>query len=86
MKTEIAHLQAELDSVKSRYENLYNQLNFCASLITLPRRVPDDVLQEIFYQTLPTDGSVLLDNKVAPLIFTRICRQWRQVAFTTPRL
>ena len=86
MKTEIAHLQAKLDSVKSRYENLYNQLNFCASLITLPRRVPDNVLQEIFYPTLPTNGSTLLDNKAAPLIFTCICHQWCQVPFTTLRL
>ena len=86
MEKEITRLQAELDSVKSKYDNLYHQFNSCASLITLPRRVPDDVLQEIFYQTLPTDRNALLDNKAAPLIFTRICHQWRQVAFTTPRL
>ena len=86
MEKEITRLQAELDSVKSKYDNLYHQFNSCASLITLPRHVPDNVLQEIFYQTLPTDRNALLDNKAAPLIFTCICRQWRQVTFTTPRL
>jgi len=83
MRTEMARLHAELSSVKSKYDNLYHQFNSCASLITLPRRVPDDVLEEIFYQSLPTDRNALLDIKAAPLIFTRICRQWRQVAFTT---
>ena len=86
MRTEIARLHAELSSVKSTYDSLYHQFNSCASLITLPRRVPDDVLEEIFYQSLPTDRNALLDNKAAPLIFTRICRQWRQVAFASPRL
>jgi hypothetical protein len=86
MKAEMDRLQAELSSVKSKYDSLYHQFNSCASLITLPRRVPDDVLEEIFYQSLPTDRNALLDNKAAPLIFTRICRQWRQVAFASPRL
>ena len=86
MKAEMDRLQAELDSVKSKYYNLYHQISSCASLVTLPRRIPDDVLQEIFYQTLPTDRNAFLDKNAAPLIFTRICRQWRQVAFATPRL
>ncbi|KIM41044.1 hypothetical protein M413DRAFT_28135 [Hebeloma cylindrosporum] len=79
------HGQVEL-SVKLEYDILYDHIESCASLITLPRRVPDDVLQEIFYQTLPTDRNALLDNNAAPLILTRISRQWRQVAFATPRL
>ena len=86
MKTEIAHFLAELSSVESKYDSLCHQFNTCASLITLPRRVPDDVLEEIFYQSLPADRNAPLDNKAAPLIFTRICRQWRQVAFASPRL
>ena len=86
MKAEMDRLQAELSSVKSKYDNLYHQFNSCASLITLPRRVPDDVLEEIFYQSLPTDQNALLDSNAAPLIFTRICRQWRQVAFASPKL
>ncbi|KIM41045.1 hypothetical protein M413DRAFT_42249, partial [Hebeloma cylindrosporum] len=77
--------QAEL-SVKLKYDRLYDHIESCASLITLPRRVPDDVLQEIFYQTLPTDRNALLDDNSTPLILTRICRQWRQVALATPRL
>jgi len=86
MKAEMDRLQAELSSVKSKYDSLYHQFNSCASLITLPRRVPDDVLEEIFYQSLPTDRNAPLDNNATPLIFTRICRQWRQVAFASPRL
>jgi len=86
MGTEIACLHAELSSVKSKYDSLYHQFNSCASLITLPRRVPNDVLEEIFYQSLPTDRNALLDTKAAPLIFTRICPHWRQVAFANPRL
>jgi len=86
MKAEMDRLQAELSSVKSKYDSLYHQFNSCASLITLPRRVPDDVLEEIFYQSLPTDRNAPLDNNATPLIFTRICRQWRQVAFASSRL
>jgi hypothetical protein len=79
-------MKAEMDCLQSKYDSLFHQFNSCASLITLSRRVPDDVLEEIFYQSLPTDRNALLDNKAAPLIFTRICRQWRQVAFASPRL
>jgi len=86
MKAEMDRLQAELSSVKSKYDSLYRQFNSCASLITLPRRVPDDVLEEIFCQSLPTDRNALLDIKAAPLIFTRICPHWRQIALASPRL
>ncbi|KAF8956469.1 hypothetical protein BDZ97DRAFT_1671598, partial [Flammula alnicola] len=86
MKAEMDRLQAEFDSLKSKYDNLHHQFTSCAALITLPRRLPNDVLQEIFYQTLPTDRNALLNKNTAPLIFTCICRQWRQVVFSTPRL
>jgi len=80
------HDQAELDSLKLKYENLHQQVTSCASLITLPRRLPYDLLEEIFYQTLPTDRNAPMNTNATPLIFTRICRHRRQVALSIPRL
>lgn len=86
IQTNIERLKAELQAAEKDHELLESQINACYSLISLPRRLPDDVLREIFFRCLPTDGNAILYPNTPPLIFTRICSHWRQVALTTPVL
>jgi len=85
-KPTVDYLQAELGVLGLKFDNLHQQFASCAALITFPRRLPYDVLGEIFYQTLPKDRNALLRYHSVPLTLTRVCRHWRQVAFSTPRL
>ncbi|KAK7040828.1 hypothetical protein VNI00_009424 [Paramarasmius palmivorus] len=50
------------------------------------RRLPQDVLSEIFLQCLPKNRLPLNSIAEAPLLLTRVCRSWRSIALSTPRL
>ncbi|KDR69393.1 hypothetical protein GALMADRAFT_77396, partial [Galerina marginata CBS 339.88] len=86
MKTEIDRLEAQLADLSKNHDNFRDQMNACKALITFPRRMPNDILQEIFYQSLPTWHNAPMNRRAPPLIFTQVCRQWRGVALSTPKL
>ncbi|KIJ15882.1 hypothetical protein PAXINDRAFT_11459 [Paxillus involutus ATCC 200175] len=56
------------------------------AFISCIRRLPPEILGEIFIQCLPPHPHIKPSSRAAPLLLTRICRGWRQVAFSTPRL
>ncbi|KAL0568536.1 hypothetical protein V5O48_013443 [Marasmius crinis-equi] len=78
---EIQKLQAELNEVQ-------HFIDRHRSLLSPVRRVPADLLGEIFVQTLPSNTFNLAARTVkdAPLLLTTICHSWREVALKTPRL
>ncbi|KAG1793954.1 uncharacterized protein HD556DRAFT_1237206 [Suillus plorans] len=49
-------------------------------------RLPAEILSEIFLHSLSDDLPFFPTQRLAPLIFTRICRQWREVALGLPWL
>ncbi|KAG2369800.1 hypothetical protein BDR07DRAFT_541679 [Suillus spraguei] len=55
----------------------------CSSAIC---RLPTEILSEIFVHCLPQDDDFSPRTRLAPLLFTMICRRWRQVAIGFPRL
>ncbi|KIJ59388.1 hypothetical protein HYDPIDRAFT_118612 [Hydnomerulius pinastri MD-312] len=55
-------------------------------LIACIRRLPSEILGEIFMHCLPPDAHNEPNPNTAPLLLTRICRPWRKVALSTPRL
>ncbi|KAF7373588.1 hypothetical protein MSAN_00569200 [Mycena sanguinolenta] len=50
------------------------------------RRIPHDVLLEIFCACLPSEHNAVIDPAEAPLILGRICKHWRSVAYSAPIL
>ena len=55
-------------------------------MISPARRLPIDILQEIFFHTLPTTHNALLDPQNCPLLLTQICNGWRRIALSIPQL
>ncbi|KAJ7137239.1 hypothetical protein C8R46DRAFT_1322091, partial [Mycena filopes] len=47
--------------------------------------LPVDLTGEIFVHCLP-DTPAPPSSTIAPLLLTRICRQWRNIACSTPKL
>ncbi|KAF8879981.1 hypothetical protein CPB84DRAFT_1687772, partial [Gymnopilus junonius] len=87
LEDKITRLEAELEAAEKDYLDFHSQYTACYSLVSLPRRLPDDVLREIFVQSsISAYGNAVLDKDSPPLVFTRICRHWRDVAFTTPEM
>ncbi|KAJ7892808.1 hypothetical protein B0H14DRAFT_2685809, partial [Mycena olivaceomarginata] len=56
------------------------------ALISHPRRLPVDILREIFVACLPVDRNAVMSAQEAPLLLGRICSTWRSIVLTTPRL
>ncbi|KIM90429.1 hypothetical protein PILCRDRAFT_183135, partial [Piloderma croceum F 1598] len=84
---ESGRLQAMLDRVSHNRETL---LKFSAehqALLSPVRCLPPEVLAEIFYYCSPENW--IDDNphdKRATMLSSHVCRMWRQVALSTPRL
>ncbi|KAJ7772964.1 hypothetical protein DFH07DRAFT_802059 [Mycena maculata] len=55
----------------------------------ISRRVlalPHEILAEIFIQCLPNDEFIAPSPRTVPLLLCSVCRQWRMVALTNPKL
>ncbi|KAJ3782345.1 hypothetical protein GGU10DRAFT_81937, partial [Lentinula aff. detonsa] len=71
----------------SQKQSIENYIDAHKSLLSPVRRIPPETLAEIFIHCLPTDSLYAVRNLAeAPLIFTTICHDWRQIALNTPRL
>jgi hypothetical protein len=82
-----------LSNPSSQYQNQYTLVNRDGRLrLGAPRRhilaMPPELLAEIFFFCLPFDEAMLVDPNPdnAPLVLCAVCRQWRSIALTTPKL
>ena len=99
LEGEMLLLQARLDRLVCERQAIDDALQCGKSLLSPIRRVPAEVLAEIFlFSSSPTflndsdDGlfslmpSKKLSRNAAPLVLLQICKYWRDVALQTPRL
>ncbi|KAJ3503505.1 hypothetical protein NLJ89_g8400 [Agrocybe chaxingu] len=85
-------IDGEIDKVFRVYNQLVNhrqtlstEIEQVRALISPMRHLPTDILREVFIQTLPESNAIMKANR-CPLLLTRICRFWRDVALSTPNL
>ncbi|KAJ6512974.1 hypothetical protein C8R45DRAFT_961982 [Mycena sanguinolenta] len=90
---ELARIDARIEEIELALEQLKEQrallktpIDAHRALISPIRRIPQDVLIEIFRACLPSEHDALIDFAEAPLLLSRICRHWRNVAYSTPML
>ncbi|KAJ7355821.1 hypothetical protein DFH08DRAFT_690668, partial [Mycena albidolilacea] len=91
LESRIVLLDETLASLKLRRADLLNSVNTHKALLAPVRRLPSEILGEIFSLVvsamklqvhLPPIGKTL----DAPWLFTRVCRRWSAVALATPAL
>ncbi|KAJ6578969.1 hypothetical protein B0H10DRAFT_1836130, partial [Mycena sp. CBHHK59/15] len=82
---EIGRIQAMLDNLTQKRDHLVNLIDAHLALVSPVRRLPDDVVWEIFAASLPSEYAVM-DGAESPLLLWKICRLWRHLALSTPRL
>ncbi|KAF9260660.1 hypothetical protein L218DRAFT_871799, partial [Marasmius fiardii PR-910] len=81
---QIAQLEETLFKLKAERDSLQKYINEHHALLTPFRRLPVDIIREIFVRCLnpyPTRSM-----KDAPLLLTTICKSWRQITLETPAL
>ncbi|KAJ6626003.1 hypothetical protein B0H10DRAFT_1999886 [Mycena sp. CBHHK59/15] len=80
------------DVLRARLEGLETEIiqqDICDVLATLRYpvlRLPPEITSEIFVSSLPQHFEFFADPDNVPLVLTRICRAWRTIALSTPRL
>lgn len=80
---EIARAQAVLNRLKLERQRLHESLTHSQSLVAPIRSLPAEVLSEVF-MAVPRNEPFSISN--SPVLFTRVCSQWRDVAISTPQL
>lgn len=85
------HALEKLQSIQARLKEkraiVQESLAFHEVLASPTRcSLPSELLGEIFLRCLPQTNYVTPSSDECPLVLTRVCRHWRAVALSTPRL
>ncbi|KAJ7162275.1 hypothetical protein C8R46DRAFT_1104087 [Mycena filopes] len=82
----IADLQKAIDKLAEERHRLGSYVGGHEALISPVRRLPLDILQEIFIACIPTHRNCVMSAAEAPVLLGRICSSWRTISLATPRL
>ncbi|KAJ7780747.1 hypothetical protein DFH07DRAFT_439107 [Mycena maculata] len=82
----LVQMQAAMDELTVQRASLKDEIDQHKALISPVRRIPQDILEEIFLSCLPTRQYMLIDARQAPLLLGHICRHWRAISHSIPRL
>ncbi|KAJ7062329.1 hypothetical protein C8F01DRAFT_1137178 [Mycena amicta] len=82
----IAEIQKSLDDVVRQRTRLTEYVDAHKALLSPIRRVPLDILSEIFISCLPTERNCVMSAGEAPILLGHICSYWREIALSTPLL
>lgn len=86
IQREIEDTEVQIVALTARLSSLKAQSSKYQTITSPFRRIPTDLLHEIFYHCLPTYRNPLLSASEAPVLLTRVCSRWRKVALSSPRL
>ncbi|KAJ7823990.1 hypothetical protein B0H14DRAFT_1307061 [Mycena olivaceomarginata] len=83
---ELARIDERIRELSAQRDQIQDYIDSHKALISHPRRLPVDILREIFVACLPVDRNAVMSAQEAPLLLGRICSAWRSIVLTTPRL
>ncbi|KAJ7846932.1 hypothetical protein B0H13DRAFT_94494 [Mycena leptocephala] len=83
---EIERIRALLEELTGKRERLNDFIEAHEALISPVRRLPEDVVAEIFTACLPSGRNAVMSGEEAPLLLCHVTRTWRHVALSMPRL
>ncbi|KAJ7143614.1 hypothetical protein C8R43DRAFT_1014781 [Mycena crocata] len=83
---EIQRIDDEIAQLQARRLKLSTYVSEYTALISPMRRLPSDIVREIFISCLPANHNPIISAEEAPLLLTRVCSIWRSIALSTPRM
>ncbi|KAK6972087.1 hypothetical protein R3P38DRAFT_3136537 [Favolaschia claudopus] len=75
-----------IQNLEQKRRDLSKYVDEHSSLISPMRRLPQDILCEIFLACLHTHRNCAMSASEAPVLLGRVCSAWRTISLTTPRL
>ncbi|KAF7341966.1 hypothetical protein MVEN_01783100 [Mycena venus] len=86
LEDDIAIMQKAIDKLKEERDAVSAFVEAHKALASPLRRLPLDLIQEIFMACLPTNRNCVMSAIEAPVLLGRICSSWRNISLSTPRL
>ncbi|KAJ7499941.1 hypothetical protein FB451DRAFT_47903 [Mycena latifolia] len=86
LEDQIADLHKVVVQLTEERDKLGGFVEAHKALLFPIRRLPLDVLQEIFVACIPTHRNCVMSACEAPVLLGRICSSWRAISLCTPRL
>ncbi|KAF7376922.1 hypothetical protein MSAN_00110000 [Mycena sanguinolenta] len=85
-RDELANLETLIRELCAQRDTLKEHVDAHEALISPARRLPQDIIQEIFLACIPTHRNAVMSTHEAPLLLGHICSGWRSIALSTPML
>ncbi|EPQ51423.1 hypothetical protein GLOTRDRAFT_25420, partial [Gloeophyllum trabeum ATCC 11539] len=85
-QAEVSRLEEQLTMARIRRDCASRFLKDHLALLSPIRKLPDELLSEVFFRCLPDDEYVLPRVKSSPFLVCAVCHKWRDIALATPRL
>ena len=86
LSTQLQDLDEQSTQIRNEQSSLLLFISKHRALISLIRKLPIDILQEIFIACLPTNHNPVMSRWEPPILLTQVCSSWRNVAHSTPQL
>ncbi|KAF8968486.1 hypothetical protein BDZ97DRAFT_1915951 [Flammula alnicola] len=86
LQKEIDRVHCLLEDLSNRHEALSHEIENHRALMSPIRRLPVDVIQEIFAHCLPMEHNPIISRHECPILLTQICSGWRSIALSTASL
>ncbi|KAJ7597760.1 hypothetical protein C8J56DRAFT_920886 [Mycena floridula] len=83
---ELSRLNALITDITRSRDELNSYIFGCNSILSPIRRLPPEMLQEIFMHCLPGSSTTSVTSREAPLLLGRVCKTWREISISTPTL
>ena len=83
---EIEQIEGILNSLKRKRARIQDSLDDFNTILAPVRRLSTDILGVIFSHCLATHRNPVMRASEAPILLTQICRDWRSIALSIPRL
>ncbi|KAJ7255887.1 hypothetical protein B0H12DRAFT_964781, partial [Mycena haematopus] len=75
-----------IDELTEERTSIRTYVDAHRALLSPVRRLPLDMLQEIFVACLPTHRNCVMSASEPPVLLGHICSSWRSISHSTPRL
>ncbi|KAF8187088.1 hypothetical protein K438DRAFT_1595847, partial [Mycena galopus ATCC 62051] len=83
---EVARLNERIRELCAQRDQIQTYIDSHKALISHPRRLPFEIVRNIFVACLPADRNTVMSAQEAPLLLCRICSAWRTIALSVPIL
>jgi hypothetical protein len=80
----LRRVEVEISRLRFYQDQLKDVVDPHLALLSPIRRVPIELLQQIFLFCLPEDRNVCMHASEAPLLLGRVCMRWREIVRETP--